>query len=99
MDTSEDAPNVDVQPQVHIFNNEDIQLKNDVTLVAQKLVDQNCQSGDILITSDGTTLLGGDDKAGIAIIMTFLEHVMQDPELLASLPGLQIIFTPDEEIG
>ena len=39
--------------------------------------------GDTLITSDGTTLLGGDDKAGIAIIMTFLEYVMQNPELLA----------------
>ena len=42
MDTSEDAPNVGVKPRVHIFNNEDIKLENDVTLLAQKLRDENC---------------------------------------------------------
>jgi tripeptide aminopeptidase len=50
-----------------------------------------------VITSDGSTLLGADDKAGIAVIMTMLEILTRDPEILH--PTLKICFNPDEEIG
>ena len=53
--------------------------------------------GDTIITTDGTTLLGGDDKAGIAIIMTAIEKLINNPEIPHGI--IKIAFTPDEEIG
>jgi tripeptide aminopeptidase len=53
--------------------------------------------GQTLITTDGTTLLGADDKAGVAIIMTMAHHLLQHPEITHGT--LRIGFTPDEEIG
>ncbi|KUF10066.1 peptidase T [Pseudoponticoccus marisrubri] len=55
------------------------------------------KAGDDIITASGTTLLGADDKAGVAIIMTVLRHLLETPDL--SHPPLRIAFTPDEEIG
>ena len=53
--------------------------------------------GKTIVTSDGTTLLGADDKAGIAIIMTAAERILDDPSLLHG--DMKIAFTPDEEVG
>ncbi|KUP93788.1 peptidase T [Tritonibacter horizontis] len=53
--------------------------------------------GHDLITASGTTLLGADDKAGVAILMTMAEHLLQNPD--APRPPIRIAFTPDEEIG
>ena len=53
--------------------------------------------GKTLVTSDGTTLLGADDKAGIAIILTAIEYLQQHPDILHG--DICIGFTPDEEIG
>ncbi|MCG6885361.1 MAG: peptidase T [Silicimonas sp.] len=53
--------------------------------------------GDDLITASGTTLLGADDKSGVAIIMTMARHLLENPD--AKRPTLRIAFTPDEEIG
>ena len=58
--------------------------------VAQKV-------GHDIVTASGTTLLGADDKAGVAILMTAARHLLADPSL--SRPTLRLAFTPDEEIG
>src|SRR5499426_1987457 len=55
------------------------------------------KTGDDIITASGTTLLGADDKAGVAIVMTVAQHLLQNPNLRH--PRIRIAFTPDEEIG
>lgn len=55
------------------------------------------KQGHDIITASGTTLLGADDKAGVAIIMTAAQHLLENPQI--SRPTLRIAFTPDEEIG
>src|SRR6185503_8163538 len=53
--------------------------------------------GEDIITASGTTLLGADDKAGVAIVMTVARHLLQHPELPHG--RIRICFTPDEEVG
>jgi tripeptide aminopeptidase len=65
--------------------------------------EKNCPSlkehlGDDIVTASGNTLLGADDKAGIAIIMTFAEYILNNSSSL-KYPDIRILFTPDEEIG
>jgi tripeptide aminopeptidase len=55
------------------------------------------KAGEDIITASGTTLLGGDDKAGVAIIMTAARHLLQNPQIMR--PAVRLAFTPDEEIG
>lgn len=55
------------------------------------------KSGDDIVTASGTTLLGADDKAGIAIIMTAARHLLENPDIRR--PTIRLAFTPDEEIG
>ena len=97
MDTSSEVSGENVQPQVvQNYDGNPIQLKGGATL--DPAVDTKLQLvvGDTIITSDGTTLLGSDDKAGIAIIMTGLQEIIQK-----KLPHgtIEIIFSPDEETG
>ena len=97
MDTSSEVSGENVQPQVvQNYDGNPIQLKGGATL--DPAVDTKLQQvvGDTIITSDGTTLLGSDDKAGIAIIMTGLQEIIQK-----KLPHgtIEIIFSPDEETG
>ena len=100
MDTSPDAPGRNVKPVVHRqYAGGDIVLPGDpeqVIRVADTPVLAEHQGHDI-ITSDGTTLLGADDKAGIAEIMEAAERIVGDPALLHG--PIWIAFTPDEEIG
>ena len=99
MDTSPDAPGSGVEPLVHRdWDGGAIELPHDGTRLdpeaMQELVPKR---GHDLITSSGDTLLGADDKAGVAAIMTAVVHLAAHPEL--PRPSLKIAFTPDEEIG
>ena len=100
MDTSPDASGKDIHPQIikdyqgqKITLNEDKELYLDPEQYPQllQLIHHD------LITTDGTTLLGADDKAGIAIIMQMVEYLHTHPEFKHN--DIQIAFTPDEEIG
>jgi len=98
VDTSEDAPGKDVDPQIYEnWNGEAISLRNGVVLNEETAPHMAEFKGDTIITSDGTTLLGSDDKAGVAEIMTAMEILMKNPEIPHG--QLEVIFTPDEETG
>ncbi len=100
MDTSPDAPGLDVKPQViRGYRGGDLVLPGDPEQVirAAETPELASQIGHDLVTSDGTTLLGADDKAGIAEIMEAVERMVADPTILHGT--VQIAFTPDEEIG
>lgn len=92
MDTSPDAPNVDVKPQIHNYKGGAIRLKKGTVISKENL---KPYIGQTIITSDGTTLLGADDKAGIASIIEALRVFKEHPEL--KHPKIRIAFTPDEE--
>jgi tripeptide aminopeptidase len=98
IDTAPAFSGADVAPQLHRnYDGSVIRLKGDVTIDPRdnpRLLE--CK-GDTIITSDGTTLLGADDKSGIAAIMATLEVLRANPEL--KHPTLRICFNPDEEIG
>jgi tripeptide aminopeptidase len=98
VDTASDAPGKDVKPQVHEkWGGELIPLSQSVTLDPESIPDMKDFVGDTIISSDGTTLLGADDKAGIAEIMTAVEILMNHQDIKHG--PLEIIFTPDEETG
>lgn len=100
VDTSPDAPGKDVRPQ--IFPNYDgkpILLNKDKELYLNpsEFPELLSYKGQTIITTDGTTLLGADDKAGVAAIMSAAEYLMEHPEFKHG--PVMIAFTPDEEIG
>ena len=99
MDTSPDAPGAGVEPLVHrSYDGGIIELpRGDTVLDPATMPELNDQRGRDLVTSSGDTLLGADDKAGVAEIMTAVAHLAAHPEL--PRPTLRIAFTPDEEIG
>ena len=99
MDTSPDAPGAGVQPLVHHdYDGGVIQLPRDGTrLDPAAMPELATKLGHDLVTSSGDTLLGADDKAGVAEIMTAVAHLAAHPDL--PRPTLKIAFTPDEEIG
>src|SRR4051812_15268796 len=91
VDTSPDAPGAGVEPIVHRDHpGGPIELPRDGVVV-------EAPAGHDVITSSGDTLLGADDKAGVAEIMTAVAHLAAHPGL--PRPTLRICFTPDEEIG
>ncbi len=100
MDTSPDCTGKDVNPIIHRnYDGRDIVLPKDHTQVLKAtehpaLLDQ---IGNDIITADGTTLLGADNKAGVAEIMDAIYQLIQHPELKHG--EIKILFTPDEEIG
>ncbi len=100
MDTSPDFSGKNVNPQfVENYDGNDIILNSEENIV-MKVTDfpeLKKYIGQTLITTDGTTLLGADDKAGIAEIMTAVEYLVQHPEIKHG--AVHICFTPDEEIG
>jgi len=93
MDTSPDASGKNIQPHFVSFHGEDIEIGNGKVLTKEEL---KGKEGHELIVTDGTTLLGADDKAGIAIIMEMVSRRMNS---LKSYPNFVICFTPDEEVG
>ena len=97
MDTADDASGENVKPMLHEnYDGGDILLPGGTLLSVKKFPFLASMKGETLITSDGTTLLGADDKAGVAEIMTAAETLIKE-----QLPHSKICigFTPDEEIG
>ena len=96
-DTSEDAVGKDIKPNIiDNYDGNNIILKNNVVISTDIYSDLLNHIGKTLITSDGTTLLGADDKAGIAEIMCMLEYFSNSKD---EHGDIFICFTPDEEIG
>ena len=99
-DTTPDYSGKDVKPQIHEnYNGKDIVLNKDKNMVLSPnyFEDLKLYKGQTLITTDGNTLLGADDKAGITEIVTAMEYMLQHPEIKHG--KIRICFTPDEEIG
>ncbi len=99
MDTSPDAPGENVKPVLHEnFNGEEVSFPaTGYVMKADKYPELRSMKGETLITSDGTTLLGADDKAGVAEIMTLLEELTKSDNTVHG--PIWVCFTPDEEIG
>ncbi len=100
MDTSPEAPSGNVNPLVHNdYDGGDIVLNRDpvIILSPDDFPELAGYRGQTIITSDGMTLLGADDKAGVAEIVTAMEYLVAHPELKHGT--IRIAFTPDEEIG
>lgn len=98
MDTSPEAPGGNVQPQViQHYVGGDITLPSGKVISADSTPSLSQLIGSTLITTDGTTLLGGDDKAGVAIIMELAATLIENPHLQHG--PVRILFTCDEEIG
>lgn len=100
MDTAPDMSGTDVKPQIiENYDGNDIILneKKRIVLSPKKFPEMKNYIGETLITTDGTTLLGADDKAGIAEIMTAVKYLKDHPEIEHGT--IKIGFTPDEEIG
>ena len=98
MDTSPDACGKDVKPIVwENYDGGDLTLSPGVVLKTSDFPEIAKYKGSTLITSDGTTLLGADDKAGVAEILSAVEYLQAHPEIKHG--DIRIGFTPDEEIG
>ncbi|WP_108807589.1 peptidase T [Aquimarina spinulae] len=99
-DTSPDFTGANVNPQIiENYDGKDITLNasENIILSPDYFEDLKQYKGQTLITTDGTTLLGADDKAGITEIITAMEYLVQHPEIKHG--KIRIGFTPDEEIG
>lgn len=100
MDTSPDMSGEDVKPQIHrAYDGTDLVLNSEamITMRADDFPLLRQYTGQTIITSDGTTLLGADNKAGIAEIMAALRFFRQHPDYPHGT--IRVAFTPDEEIG
>ena len=99
MDTSPDAPGTDVKPREVLFDGGDIVLneEKDIRLSPSDYPEMMRYKGQRLIVTDGTTLLGADDKAGVAEIMSAVEYLKNNPGIKHG--DIKVAFTPDEEIG
>jgi tripeptide aminopeptidase len=100
VDTSPEMPGANVRPIVHrSYDGRDLILPDDRAAVLRLSENPGLQSqfGNDIVTASGLTLLGGDDKAGVAEIVTAAEYLMQHPEIPHG--RIRIAFTPDEEIG
>ena len=100
VDTSPDASGANVHPRVieHYDGGEIVlNTKENIRLSPERFPDLRKYVGQTLVTTDGTTLLGADDKAGVAEIMTAMATLIAHPEIPHGT--LKIAFTPDEEVG
>ena len=100
MDTSPDSSGTGVKPLVHKnYDGSDLVLPDDNSIVIRKSEHPDLaeQIGNDIVTASGTTLLGADNKAGVAAIMTAVDHLLQNPDIKHG--KIRVLFTPDEEIG
>ncbi len=98
VDTATDYTGTNVKPQrVDNYDGGDIQLNENLVMSPTDFPELKNYVGQTLITTDGTTLLGADDKAGIAEIMTAMEYLIKNPTIKHG--KIRLAFTPDEEIG
>ncbi|CAM1355086.1 MULTISPECIES: peptidase T [Tenacibaculum] len=100
IDTSPDFTGANVKPQIHEnYDGKDILLNKEENIVLSPdyFEDLLQYKGQTIITTDGTTLLGADDKAGVTEIVSAMEYLIQNPEIKHG--KIRICFTPDEEVG
>ena len=98
VDTSPDMLGANVKPHIiDKYDGRDIMLGNNVWLKVEEFPELSFFKGHTLIHTDGTTLLGADDKAGVAEIVTAMEWLIKHPEVEHG--KIRVGFTPDEEIG
>lgn len=98
MDTSPDASGTDVKPRIITsYDGKDIVLSNGIVTSVEKFPELLSHKGEDLIVTDGTTLLGADDKAGIAEIVQAMVYLQEHPDIKHG--KIRIGFNPDEEIG
>ena len=100
VDTAPDAPGDNIKPQIiENYDGGDIALKGveGLFLKPSEFPEMLAHKGKTLITTDGTTLLGADDKAGVAEIMDAVQYMVEHPEFKHG--EVRVAFTPDEEIG
>ena len=100
VDTAPDASGADIKPQIIAnYDGSDIPLKGveGLSLKVSDFPELLDYKGQTIITTDGTTLLGADDKAGVAEIMNAVQYIVEHPEFKHG--EIKIGFTPDEEIG
>ena len=100
MDTSPDCSGKDVKPIIHVnYQGQDLVLPDDNTIILKMAEhpDLKDQIGNDIITASGTTLLGADNKAGLAEIMEAAAFLVENPQIKHGT--VKILFTPDEEIG
>ena len=99
MDTSPDVSGKDVKPKLFTYQGGDIVLEGDPAQIITTTISPQLEQyiGKEIIVTDGTTLLGADDKAGAAEIMTALNYLMAHPEIKHG--KIRVAFTPDEEVG
>jgi tripeptide aminopeptidase len=100
MDTAPDCSGTNVKPIVHRkYDGAPITLPDDTNqiITIERHPYLKSKIGDDIITASGLTLLGADDKAGVAIIMDFAQYIMSNPSILHG--PIRILFTPDEEVG
>ena len=98
MDTSPDMSGKNVKANIiKNYNGCDIKLNDEFTTTVKDFPFLKSLKGETIITTDGTTLLGADDKAGIAIIVSAVDELINDKD--AKYGDIKIAFTPDEEIG
>ena len=97
-DTSPDCSGANIKPRiVHHYDGSDIQLSEGIVMSPKKFPELLLHTGEDLIMTDGTTLLGADDKAGIAEIVQAMVYLQQHKEIKHG--RIRIAFNPDEEIG
>ena len=97
MDTSSAVSGADIRASIVTYNGGDLVLASGSVMSPATYPSLNHYVGEELIVTDGTTLLGADDKAGVAEIIATCEYLLAHPEL--SHRAVQVAFTPDEEIG
>lgn len=100
VDTAPDCSGTNVKPILHPkWNGTDIVLPDDTSVVVSSAKHPYLKErvGDDIITASGLTLLGADDKAGVAVIMDMAQYLMEHPEVEHG--RIRILFTPDEEVG
>ncbi len=100
IDTSPDFTGANVKPQIHEnYDGKDILLNKEENIVLSPSYFEDLlqYKGQTIITTDGTTLLGADDKAGVTEIVSAMEYLVQHPEIKHG--KIRICFTPDEEVG
>ncbi|MDR2600150.1 MAG: peptidase T [Oscillospiraceae bacterium] len=98
IDTAPDASGSGVVPRIHEnYDGEDIVLDFGTVISPNEFPVMENYIGQTIITASGDTLLGADDKAGVAIILTAMEYLIQNPDIPHG--KIRIAFTPDEEIG
>jgi len=99
LDTSPDMSGKHVKPRIVRYEGGDVVLNQEqgIVLSPEEFPEMNSYIGEELVVTDGTTLLGADDKAGIAEIITAVEYLQQHPEIKHG--DIRIAFNPDEEIG